>query len=63
MRLTIGLILWACLANTAFAHTLDGDVATAVGHQLFGLHHLLFTVALVGLVYFLARLWHRRDRA
>lgn len=62
MRLIIGMILYAGAANTALAHTLDGDIVTAIGHQMFGSHHLLFTVALVAFVYYLVRLWRRRDR-
>jgi NADH:ubiquinone oxidoreductase subunit 6 (subunit J) len=62
MRMIIGTILGAGVANTALAHTLDGDIVTAVGHQFFGSHHLLFTVALVALLYCLVRLWRNRDR-
>jgi hypothetical protein len=62
MRSIIAMILWAAAANPALAHTLDGDIVPAIEHQLFGAHHLLFTVALVAFVYYLARLWRRRDR-
>ncbi len=63
MRMIIAMILWVGTANTAFAHTEDGPLFGALVHQLFGSHHLLFTVALVALVFYLGRLWHRRDRA
>ena len=62
MRMTIGLILWAGVANTAFAHPVDGSFTEALGHQVFGAHHLWFTVALIALVFYLVRRWHRRDR-
>ncbi|MDH5242126.1 MAG: hypothetical protein OEW73_15230 [Gammaproteobacteria bacterium] len=62
MRMTIGLILWAGVANTAFAHPVDGSFTAALSHQVFGAHHLLFTFALIAFVLYLGRRWHRRDR-
>jgi len=62
MRMTMGLILWAGVANTALAHPVDGSFAEALGHQVFGLHHLLFTVLLLAVVLYLGRRWYRRDR-
>ncbi len=62
MRMTMGLILWAGVATTALAHPVDGSFTEALGHQVFGAHHLLFTFALIALVLYLGRRWHRRNR-
>jgi hypothetical protein len=62
MRMTFGIILWAGVAETALAHPIDGSLSVALGHQLLAPHHLLFTLALIGLVVYLGRLWHRRNR-
>lgn len=62
MRMIFAMFLWAGVAETALAHPVDGSLTVALGHQLVAPHHLLFTVALIGLVFYLGRLWHRRNR-
>jgi hypothetical protein len=62
MRMIIGMILLAGASNTALAHIVDGGVATTLGHQLFGLHHLILSAALVALLFYLGRSWYRSNR-
>lgn len=62
MRMIFAMLLSAGVAETALAHPVDGSLSVALGHQLLAPHHVLLTVALIGLVVYLGRLWHRRNR-
>ena len=54
MKRMFSVLLLAGIAPIAGAHTLDGGLFTALGHELFGSHHLPLTLFLVvvGLVLF-----------
>jgi hypothetical protein len=63
MRIITSLILLTGVAGTAMAHTGDGIVVAALSHQIFGLHHLPFSILLVVAVVFAIRRWHSGKRA
>jgi len=62
MRIIFGMVLLASSTNLALAHTLEGSAATTLGHQLFGMHHLLLPVVLLAAIFYLGRSWYRSDR-
>jgi len=63
MRTITGLLLLTGFAGTAMAHTGDGVLLSALSHQLFGLHHLPFSILLVVAVVFLIRRRHSSKRS
>ncbi len=62
MRWLVSMVLLGVAANTAFAHTIDGSVAAMLGHQVFGMHHFLFTALIVAVIFYLGRNWYRGKR-
>jgi hypothetical protein len=62
MRIIFGIVFLAGSANMALAHTLEGSAVTTLGHQLFGMHHLLLPVVLLAAIFYLGRSWYRSDR-
>jgi len=62
MRKIFGMVLLASSTNMALAHTLEGSAVTTLGHQLFGMHHILLPVVLLAAVCYLGRSWYRSDR-
>lgn len=62
MRMIMGLLLLTGLTSTAVAHTGDGVLLTALSHQLFGLHHLPFSILLVAGAVFVVHRWHSSKR-
>ena len=62
MKRLISTLLLAGIAPVAGAHTLDaaGGVITALGHELFGSHHLPLTLLLVVVGVVLFRAWKKR---
>jgi predicted transporter len=63
MRTITGLLLLTGFAGTAMAHTGDGILLTALFHQLFGLHHLPFSILLIVAAVFAIRRWQSSKRA
>jgi hypothetical protein len=62
MRMITSLVLLTGVAGPAMAHTGDGMLVSAASHQIFGLHHLPFSILLVVLAITLVRRWHRGER-
>lgn len=60
MRIIVSLVLLVGAANTALAHTIDGTALAMLGHEVFGLHHLPLSIAIIGLAVYLGRNWHSR---
>lgn len=58
MRIIVSLVLLVGAANTALAHTVEGPTLAMLGHEIFGLHHLPLSIAVVGLAVYLGRNWH-----
>ncbi len=58
MRRIVSLVLLVGATNTALAHTVEGSTLVMLGHEVFGLHHLLLSIAVIGLAVFLGRNWH-----
>jgi len=56
------MVLLASSTNMALAHTLEGSAVTTLGHQLFGMHHILLPALLLAAVFYLGRNWYRRNR-
>ena len=63
MRMITSLLLLAGLAGPAIAHTGDGILVTALAHQLFGLHHLPFSILIVVATVFAIRRWQSSKRS
>jgi hypothetical protein len=63
MRLITSLLLLAGFAGPAMAHTGDGAVLTALSHQIFGLHHLPFSILLIVIAVFAIYRWHSSKRS
>ncbi len=63
MRTITGLLLLTGFAGTAMAHTGDGVLLSALSHQLFGLHHLPFSILLIVAAVFAIRRWQSSKRA
>ena len=59
MRRIVSLVLLVGATNTALAHTVDGSTWAILGHEIFGLHHLPLSIAVIGLAIYLGRNWHR----
>jgi hypothetical protein len=59
MRRIVSLVLLVGATNTALAHTVDGATWAMLGHEIFGLHHLPLSIAVIGLAIYLGRNWHR----
>jgi hypothetical protein len=47
MRMITSLLLLTGFAGPAIAHTGEGILVAALSHQLFGLHHLPFSILIV----------------
>jgi len=62
MRFITSLLVLAGASETAMAHTGDGLLPEALSHQVFGLHHLPFTILLVVAAVFVIRRWQSRKR-
>ncbi len=58
MRIIVSLVLLVGAANTALAHTVEGSTLAMLGHEIFGLHHLPLSIAVIGLAVCLGRHWH-----
>jgi hypothetical protein len=58
MRRIVSLVLLVCAANTALAHSIEGPTLAMLGHEVFGLHHLPLSIAVIGLVIYVGRTWH-----
>jgi len=63
MRMITSLLLLTGFAGPAIAHTGDGILLAALSHQLFGLHHLPFSILLVVAAIFAIRRWQSSKRA
>ena len=63
MKLISSFLLTAGFAGSALAHTGDGSTLTALSHQLFGLHHLPFSVMALAVTIFVIGCWHISKRA
>jgi len=59
MRRIVSLVLLVGATNTALAHTVEGSSLAMLGHEIFGLHHLPLSIAVIGLAIYLGRNWHR----
>jgi len=57
MRMITSLLLLTGAAGPAMAHTGEGVLVSALSHQLFGLHHLPFSILLLVAVIFVIRRW------
>jgi hypothetical protein len=62
MRRIVSLVLLVGATNTALAHTVEGPTLAMLGHEVFGLHHLPLSIAVIGLAVYLGRSWHRGNR-
>ena len=62
MRMITSLLLLTGVAGPAMAHTGNGVLVSAVSHQIFGLHHLPFSILLVVVAITIIRRWHRGER-
>jgi len=62
MRTITSLLLLTGFAAPAIAHTGDGILLAALSHQLFGLHHLPFSILLLVAVIFVIRRWQSSKR-
>jgi len=62
MRIIVSLVLLVGAANTALAHTAEGPTLAMLGHEIFGLHHLPLSIAVIGLVIYVGRNWLRSNR-
>lgn len=62
MRRIVSLVLLVGATNTALAHTVDGSTLAMLGHEIFGLHHLPLSIAVIGLAIYVGRSWHRSNR-
>ena len=62
MRMMTSLLLLTGVAGPAMAHTGDGMLVPAISHQIFGLHHLPFSILLVVVAIYVVRRWHRGER-
>ena len=60
MRIIVSLVLLVGAASTALAHTVEGPTLAMLGHEIFGLHHLPLSIAVIGLAVYLGRNWHSR---
>ena len=60
MRRIVSLVLLVGATSTALAHTVDGTTLAMLGHEIFGLHHLPLSIAVIGLAVYLGRNWHSR---
>ena len=58
MRIIVSLVLLVGATNTALAHTVEGPTLAMLGHEIFGLHHLPLSIAVVGLAVYLGRNWN-----
>ena len=63
MRLITSLLLLTGFAGPAIAHTGDGAVFTALSHQVFGLHHLPFSILLIVVAVVAIYRWQSSKRA
>ena len=63
MRLITILLLLTGFAGPAIAHTGDGAVLTALSHQIFGLHHLPFSILLIIIALFAIYRWQSSKRS
>lgn len=61
MRMITSLLLLTGAAGPAMAHTGDGMLGPALTHQLFGLHHLPFSILLLVAVILVIRWWQRSE--
>jgi hypothetical protein len=62
MRMITSLLLLTGVAGPAMAHTGDGVLVSALSHQLFGLHHLPFSILLLVAVVLVIRRWQSGER-
>ena len=63
MRMIASLVLLAGATNSALAHTIDGSTVSMLSHEVFGLHHLPLSLAVIGLAIFLGRNWYSGKRS
>ena len=63
MRRIVSLVLLVGATNTALAHTVEGATLAMLGHEIFGLHHLPLSIAVIGLAIYLGRNWHSSKRS
>ncbi len=63
MRLNTSLLLLAGFAGPAIAHTGDGISLAALSHQIFGLHHLPFSILLAVVTIIAIGHWHSSKRS
>jgi hypothetical protein len=63
MRLITSLLLLTGFAGPAMAHTGDGVLLTALSHQVFGLHHLPFSILLIVIAIFAIYRWQSSKRS
>jgi hypothetical protein len=63
MRMITSLFLLTGFAGQAAAHTGDGILVAALSHQLFGLHHLPFSILIVVATVFAIRRWQSSKRS
>ena len=63
MRMITSLLLLTGFAGPAIAHTGDGILVAALSHQLFGLHHLPFSILIVVAAVFAIHRWQNSKRS
>ena len=63
MRLITSLLLLAGFAGPAMAHTGDRISLAALSHQIFGLHHLPFSILLAAATIIAIGHWYSSKRS
>ena len=63
MRLITSLLLLTGFAGPAIAHTGDGALLNSLSHQVFGLHHLPFSILLIVIAVFALYRWQNSKRS